>query len=239
MSNMLLALLALSLMASPLLAENLLYNGNFETGDLTSWTEAGPNIPQWHGASPVPAQIFHTKSPMFISEIFHQDRGRRIIRRHGMAEQPVARYNWSLGWTRSGSRLMGFPWVSQRIHVSPGKYLVSVKWDVVAGSTVENQGPQTVGGILMVLADDKLNACTTDDLGIRRTTWNNESNGKWVTRSFEAVPLQTRTGYIEVRLQMWDHNDQDIKLPDYQFVAFDNVELHLTPVGPAEGDVKQ
>jgi hypothetical protein len=135
MRKMLLTLLTLPLIASPLLAENLLYNGNFETGDLTGWTEGTPETTNmFDGPQGVPCQIFSNKVPMSVYEKIYEDLsyGDRHFRRIALAPKMKAKNGYSARWAKTGSWREGYPWIQQIIRVNPGKYLLDALWDCIA-----------------------------------------------------------------------------------------------------------
>lgn len=220
------------LMVVPAFGANLLVNGGFETGDLDGWTEAGPStITTWQGAKPVPLQVFRDTAPMFVAEVYNSPTGSRHIRRAGMASSVKPMKDYSAGWTLAGSPQMGYPWISQIVRVAPGKYRLSASWDVlVANGKTDAKGKQ-LGCAFMVNLDSDLNTFVPEGKALNVVVWDNDSKGKWVHRSVTDHQIETKTGYIEVRLQM--KIDQNAVIPTSQFgsVAVDNIRLDLTTMG--------
>jgi hypothetical protein len=269
--------------------ENLVANGNFNLGDLTGWTEAGPQtIPSWHGAPPVPAQVFSNSAPMHVTEIRYYEQGDRHIVRTAIAYTVKAYDEYSVGWTHSGATTMGYPWISQVIRVAPGTYLANASWRVVAGHEAADVGKfspkqyghssrevsaipskvkpgadfqnspktrketnppgqsktsttaRTIGGALIINTDKDINAYSDKGSVLTSIVWNDESQGKWLLKSANDLKITTLTGYIEVRLQLCVPEskylvfDRFKQSTSYDYVAFDDVVLQLTPVEPQE-----
>lgn len=228
---LLISLLLTSIMTARCVG-NLLYNGDFETGDLTRWTPSKPAYftPLWEqmGKPPTPPQVFCDNAPMYVYQIAN---GGKYLRRIGIADNCKSKSGYSVGWTRTGGPEMGYPFVSQILQVAPGKYKVEASWDVVAWHLGLRDRPMAVGGIFMVNVDDRVMEQTTNEIVLRRTTWNHESKGQWIHKEVKDFPIETKTGIVEVRLQMWDHNDEPIPESVYEYVAFDNVIFRLIPIG--------
>lgn len=271
--------------------ENLVANGNFNQGSLAGWTEAGPDaIPTWHGAPPVPAQVFSDSAPMHVTEIRYYEQGGRHIVRTAIASTVRAYDKYSVGWTLSGATTMGYPWISQVIRVAPGTYTANVSWRVVAGhetaadraavnnptkpaepaptpvpaktdakaktpatpkaSTSETAKPaeapkppavpRTIGGAFIINTDKDINAYSDKGSVFTGAVWNDESKGKWLTKTANDVKITTQTGYIEVRLQLLTPGSKYVvfdrlkQSTDCDYVAFDDVVLQLTPVEPQQ-----
>jgi len=271
--------------------ENLVANGNFNQGSLAGWTEAGPDtIPTWHGAPPVPAQVFSDGAPMHVTEIRYYEQGGRHIVRTAIASTVRAYDKYSVGWTLSGATTMGYPWISQVIRVAPGTYTATVSWRVIAGhetaadraaantppkpaepapapapaksdakvkttaspnaSKPETVKPaetpkppdvtRTIGGALIINTDKDINAYSDKGSVFTGAVWNDESKGKWLTKTANDVNITTLTGYIEVRLQLLTPGSKYVVFDrlkqntDCDYVAFDDVVLQLTPVEPQQ-----
>lgn len=210
---------------------NLLYNGDFENGDLTCWTPSKPayftSLWEQMGKRPTPPQVFCDKAPMYVYQIAN---GGKYLRRIGIADDCKSKSGYSVGWTRAGGPEMGYPFISQILQVAPGKYKVEASWDVVAWHLGLRDRPMAVGGIFMVNVDDRVMEQTTNEIVLRRTTWNHESKGQWIHKEVKDFPIESKTGIVEIRLQMWDHNDEPIPETVYEYVAFDNVVLRLIPI---------
>lgn len=219
---------------------NLLVNGDFETGDLTGWTESDPSkIPMWIEARSVPAQVFSSFAPMSVYEILFDELGLIYRRRVGVADAVKPKAGFSVGWARTGRNEQGYPWISQTIRVPPGKYYLSASWDVIAEHQDHLDDPSyNTGGIFQVNTDNFCNSYILEEEHAqpadicRVTVWNGESRGRWVTKNITDFPIETKTGYIEVRLWWWDHDHlPPIIYPKFSYTAFDNVSVSLRPAG--------
>lgn len=219
---------------------NLLVNGDFETGDLTGWTEGTPETTNmFDGPQGVPCQIFSNKAPMSVYEIYEDPLyGDRHFRRIALATKVRAKEGYSAGWAKTGSWREGYPWIQQIIKVNPGKYLLNASWDCVSENLFfpkHDGGP--AGAIFVVYADEMITSYIIDEEHpapptlCRKTTWSMESKGNWITKSITDFPIETKTGHIAVRLWFSDHDHQySINPPAFMYVAFDNVSVTLKPV---------
>lgn len=224
-------------------AANLLANGDFETGDLSGWSEEGPTYYTWKfqscGAPPVPAQVFSAEVPMSIIEVYYGKGTLRYQRPIGLLPELLPSHGkWALGWTRSGWDHMGYGWARQILRVAPGKYLMNASWDVCVWNTQDKGEPdkKALAGMFMVHVDEHVDHYTVDETAFRKTVWDAESLGKWVSKSVSDIPIETKTGMVEVRLQylqakLTPHaTTAPLPPPHYEYVGFDNVTFMLTPL---------
>lgn len=235
----LMVLTILAMMTLPAVGGNMIVNGDFETGDLHGWVEAGPDtVPRYetHGAGdgplgplPTPAQVFNSAAPLYILEQYDEPEGVRHVRAIGLASDIAPKSGYSCGWTRTGLDKTNYPWIRQILRVAPGRYLVNASWDVICWAGAGKADRQALAGILFVHVDDQVNWYTLKENALRRTVWNTESNGKWVHKEVKDHPIETATGNIEVRLMILHGNEDPIVPPDFEYVAFDNVVFDLTP----------
>lgn len=237
-------------------AGNMIVNGDFETGDLYGWEEEGPSWYPWmfhaQGTPPLPAQVFSADAPMTIMSVTYGEAGIRHMRRAGIVEnaapKPGSGGKYAVGWARTDWEHIGYPWISQTFKVAPGKYLMNASWDVAAWNsrfpddTLEGLA---AAGMFMVFIDDHVDEYTQDSGTFNEVVWNRESEGKWLTESISNLPIETKTGKIEIRLQywplkwsVWTPKRRPLTFfPHYEWVAFDNIYVDLTPVG-SEEDIK-
>jgi hypothetical protein len=214
---------------TPADAENLVVNGNFDKGDLIGWTIATPkNTPGWRGEWPVPTQVFCQAAPMAIHEVYIGSRGDRHIRRIGIVKDVIPPQGYAVGWTRTGIHDQGHPWISQIIKVKPGKYLMSASCDCIALNLAFPDKQDITIGSIAVTVDDNISPQNKGTTVFSQAFKSNESKGKWITKAVDRIPLETKTGYIQVKLQFIDDSEA-IAPPKYSLVAFDNVTLELIP----------
>lgn len=223
----------------PVCAANLVVNGDFETGDLRGWVEAGnatipryATHPAWAGpvsSMRTPAQVFSAEVPLYVYEFYDDGDGMRHMRMSALAHEIKPKAGYSVGWTRTGVGGLNFPWISQVLRVAPGRYLLNASWDVMSMSSSRDVERMVAAGIFAVHADDRVNEYTMQETKLRQTVWNTESRGEWVSRSVKDFPIETNSGLIEVRLMVYHGDGTNLVLPDYETVAFDNVVFDLTP----------
>lgn len=237
-------------LTAPVLAGNMLINGDFETGDLTGWREAGPSYYSWKfqawAALPVPAQVFSAAVPPCMMEIAYDRHTVRHVRPAGLVKDlvppPGSGNKWAMCWVRSGWEHMGYPWISQIFHIAPGRYKMTASWDVAVWNTVGKGDPndQWVAGMFMVHVDKDVDSYTLDETAFRMTVWDSESKGLWIHKEVSDKIIETRTGKVEVRLEylqgkLTPHiTSPQLPVPNYGYVAFDNVKFDLELVGPLE-----
>lgn len=229
------------LLLSIVSAENMLVNGDFETGDLYGWIEAGPDtVPRyiWHlpsngpgGNPPPPIQVFSADAPLYIYERFtDKESGKRCMRTIGLAPKPTPMKGYSAGYACTGVKAeMCTPWLSQIFHVAPGRYKVNISYDV-AVSGGKGDKTNTICLMTKVHTDDRINEVNVAEIPLRQSTWNTQSKGEWVSKSLKDFVLETTTGEIEFRLLFNTSDEKKIGGSDYEFIAVDNVYFEMTPV---------
>ncbi|MGB9587849.1 MAG: hypothetical protein ACPL7O_06665 [Armatimonadota bacterium] len=218
----------------PTYAANLVANGDFEKGDLIGWAlSERPTGKGWQGETPVPTQVFSQEAPMVIHEIYIGPQGDRHIRRIGIAKEVVPPKGYAVGWSRAGIHDQRHPWISQIIKVEPGRYIMSASCDGIAANLGYPEEKDVTVGSIVITVDDNITPQNKGTIVFSRAFKSNESKGKWVTKSVSGVPLETKTGYIQVKLSFVD-DSETIAPPKYSYVAFDNVSLELTPATSEE-----
>lgn len=238
--RLLVLILLAGLAAIPCCAENLIVNGDFETGDLTGWIDASPEtVPQFAtkgafrakmGYFPPPTQVFSADAPMYIGEMYSDANGVRRMRNIGLAEEVKPRGKYAVGWTRTGEGKVNYPWISQILHVAPGRYLMNASWDVAVRGGGTKPHLESMAGLIGIFVDGQIHRWVRSDSRLRPMVWHNDSKGGWITHTpFEGYPIETSTGRIEVRLLCFHGNERDIAPPDFEFVAIDNIYFSLTP----------
>ncbi|MCL6629766.1 MAG: hypothetical protein K6U00_09225 [Armatimonadetes bacterium] len=227
------ALVALAI-GLPACAGNLVSNGDFEKGDLIGWTLSEQKTGKgWQGETPVPTQVFCEAAPMAIHEIYIGGQGDRHIRRIGIIKDVIPPKGYAVGWTRAGIHDQRHPWISQIIRVEPGRYIMNASCDGIAANLSYPEEKDVTVGSIVITVDDNITPQNKGTIVFSRAFKSNESKGKWVTKSVSGVPLETKTGYIQVKLQFVD-DSETIAPPKYSYVAFDNVSLELTPAPPEQ-----
>ena len=248
-------ILCLTLSPTVGLCDEMLVDGDFESGGLRGytpkywqpeemapypmelppgWIEAGPdNITGWQGGKPVPVQFFNSDAPMYVYDISYDKLGTRSIKRAGVARDVAPKEGYSVGWTLSGLNAQGDPWISQIVRIPPGKYTVHASWDALACNQTNPGAKQMTGGVFMHNPDRDLERSRIDEPVLSYTTWHEESQGKWVTHSV-TKPLETKTGFIEVRLGFIERSTDLIPTDKYSYAAFDNLVLEFVHTGSTQ-----
>lgn len=234
----------------------LLANGDFEYGDLRGtlprwwqpeelerypmelapgWVEASSaTVPGWKGAAePVPVQLFCQSAPMYVYGIYPDDGGQRHVKRIGIARTPTPRNGYSLGWTLAGSGIHECSWIRQTVHIAPGKYLMDASWEVIVFNP-SSSDKRTDAGMFIVNTDEAIGHADFEAPTFARTVWNTESAGKWLKKAILRTPIETKTGWVEVRLVFRHNGSRAIPEDKYCYVAFDDIVVELTPTMTVE-----
>lgn len=228
MRSLVLAVAVLMLLPAALCAQSQIFMDGFESGTLSNWTASV--------TSPIgqAAQVYDSAGAR-IDEVYN-DGGTWAFRDSGLvAANPGVRMgDYSMGWFRTGPYPnQQYTWVSHYLNVIPGEYNVSAVWDVACYYSNPNEW-WGLGAKFFILVGSDVGAYNigndplTDPYSVRRTVWNQDSQGSWLTRVLDPRTLITNDGVIEIRLLM--HDKFDNVMPKYQFAAFDNIYVELEAV---------
>jgi len=211
----------------------VLVDEGFESGSLAGWTEVS-NSPAGH-----PPKVFSAASPMEVTEVYANPAPppEWSMQPSGIYATAVAPNGgtYAMGWSRLGPyQNQQYFWISKYFQLIPGTYKMTASWYATCfnQSTPEESWALGAKFLALVGADyDQYNVVNdplSDPSSRRSSLWSQDSGGAWVNKYFIDHTMTTQDGRLEIRLAM--HDKFDTESPLYEWAAFDDVYIELTPI---------